>query len=291
MTKNFDARPPESWVSCVVDRVLIGLTLTFSILNCSCGSGGASNSPGLRDEGRRVFSSNPRSQTNTNAHGASEVRNVGSWSIVLGSFSGETSQAAATARASVLMELLGRGDINVRTTKAGSAVLLGNYPSYNTDAAQKDLRWVRSQRIGGVMPFRRAFLAPPIMVIDPGQYPELSLGRARMTFGSRAKYTLQIGAYESPDATEAKRAAEKAALSLRQEGTLAFYHHGSTRSMVTVGVFNDDDLGANLQPSSPGLIALMKMFPHNLLNGQGVLERRLGSEQLQSSRLVLIPQQ
>lgn len=285
MTKNFNPQPTDFRGDEIVDRVLIGLVITISIFASACSAGGASNKQNLRDEGEKVFSSNPREQS------GSVIRQAGTWAIVLESFAGEATQAAALARASALAAMLGRSDISVRSISSGSAVVLGSYRTYDTEAAQKDLRWIRTQRIGSAMPFMRAFLAPPRTVSDPGRLPELSLLQARLSFGSRAKYTLQIGAYESPDSAEAKRAAEQAVLGLRQDGTLAFYHHGVRRSMVTVGVFNDDDLGSNLQPSSPGLIALMKAFPHNLLNGQGVLERRQGNEQLQSSRLVLIPKQ
>jgi len=212
------------------------------------------------------------------------------WTIVLESLAGATPQELQ-ARRLAAMDLLNRNDVQVRTTKSGSALTLGMYPVATSPDARAALAAVRSASSGNLHPYAGAFFAPPPGAQDPGHIPELNLETARQTFGNRAVYTLQIAVYETSDQLTAKRAAEQAALQLRQEGQLAFYHHGRGRSVVTLGVFSDDDLNAQYQPASPALIQLMKQFPNNLLNGQyPIVERSpTGQTRTQTSMLVRIP--
>ena len=144
--------------------------------------------------------------------------------------------------------------------------------------------------INGRRPYRTAFLAPPERRIDEGSLPEYNLATAHQRFGDAAVWTLQIGVYDSPDRAEAKRAAEEAVQRLRREGERAFYYHGETRSMVTVGVFGHSDIDEFARPRSPMLASLMERYPRNLINGSPIIEKRPGQkDREQRSLLVRIP--
>jgi len=211
---------------------------------------------------------------------------------VLETYTGADGAELARARAESLCSALGRGDIRVRRAEGGAAVVMGSYARYDAPGAQRDLEFARRVTVGGRRPYARAFLSPPPTVTDPGETPQLSLTRAREQYGRRAVYTLQIGVYESRDPEVAKRAAEEAALSLRNAGDLGFYYHGPTRSMVTVGVFGPDDYDETLGIRSPALAALRDKYPLNLLNGQFpiIVRREGGRESEQRSLLVRIPE-
>jgi len=215
----------------------------------------------------------------------------GVWSMVLDSFQGARSAEEAAARLDEVAQRSGRTDVAVRITPRGAAIVAGSWPSPADPGAQEALRVVRSRLIAGETPFAQAFLAPSALSADPGQLPELNLAGARAAFGARAVYTLQIAVYESADRVEAKRAAEQAALQLRREGELAFYYHGSTRSMVTLGIFSDRDLEAPGRPKAAAMAAAEERYPLNLLNGQyPIIEKRPGlPDRRQPSNLVRIP--
>lgn len=215
---------------------------------------------------------------------------AGDWSIVVDSFAGPDARQQAERRAGVVAEALRRPDVAVRESPRGAAVVVGAYANPTDRAAQADLDRLRAFEVRGVRPFERAFLAPPPERVDPGLVPELNLAEARKTFGRRAAYTLQVAVYESPRRDDAKRAAEQAAVQLRREGELAFYHHGPSRSSVTVGVFSDADFDETLRPKNPAMIALQQRYPLNLLNGQfPIIERQGDDQRQQPSMLVRIP--
>lgn len=253
-----------------------------------------------KDEARKVLgpsstkpaSANPDAPATSPAPGSLSTTPSATpraWSIVVESYTGDDAAQSAAQRVPAVADALGRSDVYVRTTERGAAVVVGRYDQ--PAAARADLDRVRATAVNNNFPFAAAFLAPPPEASDPGQLPELNLEAARNTFGDRAQYTLQIGVYEARNRDEAKRAAEEAALRLRREGELAFYYHGPTRSMVTVGVFSDDDFDANSRPKSAGMIALQSRYALNLLNGQyPIIEKRPGQkDRQQPSMLVRIP--
>lgn len=246
-----------------------------------------------QEEGKQVLSPRPGGQGSGGGPGAGGDVQTGPsrWVIVLETYSGDDAAAQANNRAGEVASILNRRDVSVMTTPRGAAVVLGSYSSISAPEAQADLRTVRERAEGGRLLFTQAFLAPPAGADDPGQVPELNLLNARKTFGKEVKYTLQVGVYQSADHVQAKRAAEQAALKLRREGELAFYFHGETMSVVTVGVFSDRDFDGSLRPKNPMIRALQERYPLNLLNGQfPIVEKRPGQpDQQQPSSLVAIP--
>ncbi len=213
------------------------------------------------------------------------------WSIVLESHSGAGAMARAQSRLSAVSSDSGRSDAFVRATSRGAAIVAGAYGGPEAAEARADLALVRGRLVDGNLAFSQAFFAPPREAVDPGQVPEVNLLSARQVFGRGKEYTLQIGFYQSKKSDDAKRAAEQAALQLRREGELAFYYHGPTMSVVTVGVFGDGDFDQGLRPKNAAILALQERYPLNLHNGEfPVIEKRSGLPDVrQPSQLVKIP--
>lgn len=216
---------------------------------------------------------------------------VSGWSIVLESHTGADGMARAQSRLAAVASESGRSDVFVRPTSRGAAIVSGSYRAPDSAEARADLESVRQRIVGDKRPFSQAFFAPPREAVDTGQAPEVNLLAARQVFGKDKEYSLQIGFYQSKKPDEAKRAAEQAAIQLRREGELAFYYHGPTMSIVTVGVFSDSDFDQGLRPRNASILALQERYPLNLHNGEyPVIEKRPGQPDLkQPSQLVQIP--
>lgn len=236
----------------------------------------------------------------------SAIADTEGWSIILGIFP-DTQPGMVSAR-SAHEQIRTRGGLpNAQLTRRGGAlaVTTGSFQGPGDPAAQRELDRVRAIRVGGATPYQEVVLAPPARVFS-GAIAEHDLRNARRIHGARYTYSLQIGVYGRPDNTkpsdrelaEYRETAERAANDLRAAGEVAFYYHSARRSMVTVGLFTQDDLrpASATEPGyqSPALLALKRRYPHNLLNGAGVRESltaRRGDDatRLQPSRLVSIP--
>lgn len=217
--------------------------------------------------------------------------NAGGWSIVLESMTGTNAMEAAQHRQAVLASELGRSDVRLRPTARGYALVLGSYSKPDSPDAREALAHLRATTVDGRTPFSQAFFVPPKERIDPGSIPELNLLAARQVFGPDKEYTLQIAFYQSGKPDDAKRAAENAALQLRREGELAFYYHGPTMSLVTVGLFEDSDFDQGLRPKNASILSLQERYPLNLHNGEyPVITKQPGTPDVkQPSQLVKIP--
>jgi len=189
--------------------------------------------------------------------------------------------------------------------RMGKAVILyGRYEGPDDRRALIDLDRVREIQSGTSRPFAAAFLAPPSASALAGSNSEYDLRTVKSRFGPAAFYTLQMGVYGDPnngtpnasDIREFRQAAERAVLELRGQGEQAFYYHAPLRSMVTIGVFGEQDFDGSTTPAieSMRLRELRKRFPHNYLNGQGIRETVTSAtgqrvKRLQPSSLVGIP--
>jgi hypothetical protein len=181
-------------------------------------------------------------------------------------------------------------------------LVYGQYADPLSETARTDAQRIRELVVDGRKPFAGSVL---VRESDPKPTSErlarFDLRNAKDLFGPDAVYTLQIGIYAREDNRRPTRedlasfrtSAEQAVEALRREGEQAYFYHGPSGSMVTVGIFSEDDIDLTVVPEieSPRLREVRQRHPHNLLNGLGVRERRAGSteETLQASRLVLIP--
>jgi hypothetical protein len=234
---------------------------------------------------------------------------AGDWSIVVVAFRGDTAQAEARAALETVRSQT-RLDAFVEARGAAYVIAYGHYPDAASKQAKADLDRIRAVEVmfdgRPARPFSGAMLAPPAEI--PGSRPEWDLRNAKRTNGEWAIYTLQVGVYSredrkptSPaDLAEFRKMAEQAVALLRREGELAFYYHGPNRSMVTIGLWGEEDFdGTTHLDLNPGLGALRKRFPYNLQNGMGIKQRvtvtdpksgqQIKQERMQPSSLVAVP--
>ncbi len=243
-------------------------------------AGPTSDGDGARDwagEGQAVFGGNGA------GGGAGVSEGDGGWGILLESYSGSGHVQRARQRRDQVARSLGREDVTVQTRSRGSAVVLGSYAGPDDPRAQRDLEWVQSVVAGGRRPYERSYLAPPPPPpADLGNIPELNLLSAKRLAGPDALYTFQVGVFESSRRERAKRAAEAYALELRRQGEMAFYYHGPTKSMVTIGIFGKRAYDTRAQRVSLEVQALQRRFPQNVMMPEP-------DGPAQPSMLVLIP--
>lgn len=295
-----------------IARVAQGLLVVVSgALLWACG--GPQTSPGagsteLENQGNALFSP---------AASSDAQPGVPAWSIVVVAFANvdpntgdpipvETVRAVADQALAKARTVGGLKEAYIEDRSGRLVVAYGRYPSADDPRAQADLKRLRSMKIGDDTPFATAMLTPP----DTGDLagkPEYDLRGARATFGPEAIYSLQVGVYGRGDGraasaaelAEFRKAAEQAVATLRVQGEEAFFYHGPNRSMVTIGVFTDDDFWINQKTTyeSPMVTAARQRHPFNLLNGRGIRERVAALPEsdprawrIQPSRLIRIPE-
>lgn len=225
------------------------------------------------------------------------------WTIVITSVNTGTPERAAEILEKV--QTVGKLPDAFLMNRAGRPIIaVGSFEDPTSSIAKIELERVRQISVEGELPYARAFLAPPSGELSRGSMPEYDLRNARAQHGRDAAYTLQIAVFGREDGAPAsdadidqfRKAAEDAAKALRAEGETAFYYHGPNRSMVTIGVFTEDDhhLEQGIAVESARLRALRDRQPRNLLNGRTIIEKvRSASggmiDREQKSFLVAIP--
>ncbi len=269
------------------------------------GKGKQKDKPGekktLHEEGKELFGGGKEKPGS-----ASE----GMWAIVINAFRGDDQGAAAKAGLETVRSQTRLADAYIEKRGDATVILYGRYADPASKEAKADLDKVHGVEvlIGGEMKkvFLSAFLAPPAEL--HGSKPEYDLRNAKKLNGDWALYTLQVGVYSredkkppSPaDLAEFRKMAEAAVAKLRSEGEQAFYYHGPSRSMVTIGLWGVDDWDEALRvDKNPALHTLRQRFPNNLQNGMGIKERKrmtdpttgkqVVKEWLQPSSLVAVP--
>lgn len=253
----------------------------------------------LRDEGEKLFKGRPQA-----APSAGEPADgVSGWCVVLAVLRGDS----ADEQARIVLERVrtegGLPEAFAVRRNASTIIAIGDFSSPDDPRALAELKRVQDIQVTGQggqisRPYAFAILAPPTSE-KAGGSPQYNLLRAKEILGKDALYTLQVGAYgrldlprpTEADLAESRNAAEQAVLKLRQEGEQAFYYHGPTMSMVTIGVFGTDDFDPQLPNfKSSRLRDVQKRHPLNMYNGQGVKEKRKGApDRMQQSNLVAIP--
>ncbi len=251
------------------------------------------NKKSLAQEGREVFK--------TITPGGGPVAHENAWTIVIVAFRGdEADQLSKLALHKVQTE----GNLpEAFLERRGEAIVVayGQYESGDSPRGVAELKRIQSMEVNGKTPFHDALLAPPANGSNLGGMPQINLVQAKALYGEHALYTLQVAVYgrqdllrpTEDDLKEARRDAERAAMKLRQEGEQAFYYHGPRMSMVTIGVFDEEDFDPQAPTAqSSRLRDARRRFPNNLYNGAGIKVRRPGQAEahLQASTLVAIPE-
>ena len=262
--------------------VMACVAAALSVMAAGCASTGTESGAGAyREDFAEVFGGQDAAGPEGGARSP--------WAIVVGVYTGMGAFDRAQSAAGRLRESFGLTGARAEPRSNGAVVLVGGYDSPADDRAQRDLARLHEMEIDGATPFRTAFLAPQGGPVE-GSFPKLNLANARENHGDGAKYTLQVAVYESEDGREARRAAEEATQAFRRDGELAFYYHGPTKSMVTIGLFGDRDYDPQTGRRSKELRDLQQRFPYNLLNGRTIIERRIGGKRTQPSTLVQVPE-
>lgn len=233
----------------------------------------------------------------------SGVRAEESWSVALEVLQGPNAEVRAFERAREIGATTALSEVRSEARGDRWVVMSGRFAGPQEPDAQRALARAKELTLGDGQPFASAALVPPPSA-DPATLPDYDLRSTRRGLGRDVGlYTLQIGAYGRFDngslsrreREEIRDTAERAVRELRQQGFPAYYLHDSNLSVVTVGVFTEDDLG--LTPRSRGFASpeferLKREFPHNLFNGRGLNEpdpANPGGRKLQASQPVEIP--
>ncbi len=204
------------------------------------------------------------------------------WTIVIKSFDAAL-DADLAQQGLVKVQTTGRlPEAELQVRGKAIAIVYGRFPSVEDPKAQAELKRVKNLEVEGAKPFALAVLMPPTTVEAGSGEDSLDLRSARRV-NPEARYTLQVGSYEwaagasQAEIDKARQAAEQAAKTLRKEGTEAYYYHGLRSSLVTAGLFSEEDVDPDdVFSINPELTRLRKQFPHHLVNGQGVRMRRPG---------------
>ncbi|MFM9996427.1 MAG: hypothetical protein ACKVU4_11585 [Phycisphaerales bacterium] len=300
-------RSPGPALSRVVYRRAVILAATAALgAALGCGASGPRAAGGDRAaQGREVFGGAPANAAAGGAPRAGGGVSDESWTILIEAFRGDDAEARARQLLDDVRSRGGLGEAYFERRGETTIVGVGRFSGPDDRRARAELERVKGITIGGARPFASARLMPPVV---SGGTPEHDLRNARKFNGDWGAYTLQVGVYSREDGgvatakevAEFRRYAEDAAAKLRAEGELAFYFHGPSRSMVTIGVFARDEFDATASPpsESPAIGALKKRFPHNLQNGRGIRRRltltaesgeRTQIERIDPSALVMIP--
>lgn len=251
----------------------------------------------LQDEARKVLKPN-NAPPSKDAKDQSQTS--GKWCIALASLRGpERDEATPVA----LDRIRTKGQLpNAYADRRANATIIayGQYDSPDDPQAVADLKRIREIQVDGQSPYIFAILSPPAEANKIGNLPEYNLVQAKRLFGEDALQSLQVAVYgrddlKNPtekDLQECRAKAEEYCTQLRREGEVAFYYHGTRRSMVTIGVFDITDYDPQLPTfNSQRLAELKKRHPYNLYNGAAIREKRPGQKEgrLQPSTLVKIP--
>lgn len=255
----------------------------------------------LRKEGEQLFGPNKVQPGAKSAEAAV-------WSVVIESFRGEDQEEASRNGLQKLKTETGLTDAYIEKRGPAIVIAYGRFTDGSSKETKAGLDKVRNTEViisnVKTKPFAAAFLAPPANI--PGTIPEYDLRQAKKINGEWVIYTLQIGAYtrldKAPNAAELaefRKAAEQAVSQLRHEGEQAYYYHGPTKSMVTIGLFGKEDFDPQAPGAeSPELVTLRKRYPYNLINGQGAHEKikvttkngkQAEADRMQPSALVVVP--
>ncbi len=235
------------------------------------------------------------------------------WSILVRGFEGRNARQRADALRTRLERELRVPDVWVRAEQGQWSVYRGRYGARNEMAARQDLRQTRMLVLDGRRPFEDAALValglggvglasdtPAASSAVGGQTTgdELNL-RSHVT---RAQYTLQVAFFDEAGGRQYRQAAEAYARQLRARGEQAFYLHGKTMSLVTVGLFSEQDVPTQRsigpdgvpmvsQSYGPKVRELQARFPHNLGNGMTLVESSSDGQQREApSFIVRLPE-
>ena len=209
------------------------------------------------------------SKANRTPHGRLADRS--SWAILIASFEGDRRQRQAERLIKRLRQEAHLPDLWLENGPDQTHVYRGRYSDPGGVDATEALRQTRMVQLGDTRPYTSASLIPLGPQARGGADP-LDLRR------HTGMLSLQIGFYDDAFGRGYREAAQEAARELRAQGEEAYYYRGPHRSMVTIGLFTEDDFVQQGVQSvyGPRIKELQARFPYNLGNGRTLIEKIQG---------------
>jgi hypothetical protein len=208
------------------------------------------------------------------------------WAILLATYQGDQAREQAYQQMHQLRQTEQVPDLWVRHEEGNVLLYRGRYQTKTDTQAQEDLRQSRMLKAGNKRAFSRAAIVPV------GRMPEGNSDDALDLHRYSGMYTLQIAFFDEAGGPTFRKAAEQMARELRDSKVEAYYYHGPYLSLVTVGLFNDNDFERKGTTSvyGPRIRQLRETFPYNIGNGATVVEKIDGKNiGTQQSFLVRVP--
>ncbi len=202
----------------------------------------------------------------------------GAWAVMLMTFSGENGAAEAAAALPQLRQEYPEfgGDLRIKELPSGAVIVTGQFDGPKDPAAEPVLARIQKITRNGAAPFARAHLVPDRQSNVRAALDPLNLLSVRRQYPNiDPLYTLQVavwGDYDSGQFTmdQIARRARTEAQRLRAQGYDAYVHHTPEQmlSAITIGVFTSEDYDHQAGIFSSRVTALVKAFPHQLVNGE-----------------------
>lgn len=196
-------------------------------------------------------------------------RSSNKWAILIQSLEGPGHYTQAQRLIQRLATEAHLPDLWLQNRDNQTHIFRGLYADPNDPAARSDLRQTRMIKLADQRTFGSAELIPLGGGSQTATADPLDLRR------HTGMYSLQIGYYDEDFGPDFRKAAEQAARALREQDKVeAYFYHGQHRSMVTIGLFTDDDFEQQGVQRVYGrhIKALQEKYPFNLGNGRTVIQ-------------------
>jgi hypothetical protein len=220
-----------------------------------------------------------------------------SWAVRVATFSGSKRQQLAHDLLRQLTRQTDLGGFWISNLGSATTLYLGQYKKPKAPKAQTALRKVRGLQLKNGRRFPRARL------VTVNRQKQQIQDRHNLRAYS-GYYSLQVAYYDDNYQGDRQKAAKRNAKALRQQYDVsAYYYHGSNLSMVTVGLFGEQQaFEKRPDPLSPGRAKvrayssavrnLQKRFPGNYANKPDIVElfqNNDAPEAEENSELVRVP--
>ena len=201
------------------------------------------------------------------------------WAVPIKSFQGGDRSQRATQMGRDINRVTGMSDAWVTDDGNRSTVLYGRFTDPHSTQAQLALHAIQQLEVDEQQPYAKAQLQPVASLASVSSSPHDLAQYSGL-------YSLQIAAFQDADRALQRRAAKQYVQQLRDEGEDAYYYHGRTMSLVTVGLFRKSEAlvsvpnpmapGSRVERYSPRVVELQKKYPDNLVNGRTLIEKQDG---------------
>lgn len=195
----------------------------------------------------------------------------GGWHIVVQRYQSPAQDSLAESVFNIFKTTEGLDSKKAELYRSKDSLVLGygRYVSFDDDAAQRDLKFIKSLGLaqkGRAFPFARLELVPE---------PDPPVRSDWLLTNAKGYWSLEIARFDEPGR---KKVAVTYLKMLRREGRRAYVWHGRFRSMVCVGAFAETavrTVGGTSSRDPTRLIVtdltlkkLKARYPHLLINGE-----------------------